>query len=134
MLDSQLLRDHAHDVASQLAKRGFHFDAKAFLNLEEQRKELQIATQALQNERNQRSKAIGMAKAQGQDIEAMRAEVNQMAEELERKKEALDQVLAQMDGMTLLLPNIPHSSVPEGRDEQDNQEVRRWGQPQKFAF
>lgn len=134
MLDSQMLRDQAHAVAKQLAKRGFAFDAEAFLALEEQRKALQIATQALQNERNQRSKAIGIAKAQGQDIEAMRLEVNQMAAELEEKKEALDQTLAQMDAITLLLPNIPHASVPEGRDEQDNQEIRRWGTVKAFDF
>lgn len=134
MLDPQLLRDNPQYVAEQLKKRGFHFDVQAFVILEEQRKLLQVATQALQNDRNQRSKLIGQAKARGEDITAMREEVNRLGEELQSKKAELDEVLKQLDALLYSLPNLPHSSVPEGRDEQDNQEIRRWGTIPTFDF
>lgn len=86
MLDNQLLRENPQWVASQLLRRGFQFDVNAYAALEEQRKELQIATQALQNERNERSKAIGTAKARGENIEPMRQAVAQLGEAMEQKK------------------------------------------------
>ncbi|KTD17329.1 serine--tRNA ligase [Legionella jordanis] len=134
MLDSQLLRDYPEQVAEQLAKRGFHFDVNVFKVLEERRKNLQVSTQALQNERNQRSKAIGQAKARGENIEPMREEVNRIGQELDGKKAELEETLAQLEQMLLTLPNIPHSSVPVGKDEHDNQEVRRWGEVPVFDF
>ncbi|HHF7345529.1 TPA: serine--tRNA ligase [Legionella feeleii] len=134
MLDPQLLRDNPQYVAEQLKKRGFHFDVQAFVVLEDQRKLLQVATQALQNDRNQRSKLIGQAKARGEDITAMREEVNRLGEELQSKKTELDEVLKHLDALLFSLPNLPHPSVPEGRDEQDNQEVRRWGTIPTFDF
>src|SRR5690554_2887519 len=134
MLDSQLLRDNPQFVASQLLKRGFKFDVAFFTALEEQRKSLQVATQALQNERNTRSKAIGEAKSRGEDIEPMRAEVNRIGAELEQKKLELDELLLQLEAISLRLPNIPHESVPVGSDEKDNQEVRRWGTVPVFDF
>lgn len=134
MLDSQLLRDNTSYVAEQLLKRGFHFDAEAFQALEEQRKAIQVATQALQNERNQRSKSIGQAKARGEDIEPMREEVNALGLALDTKKAELDAILTKIEDIALGLPNIPHESVPVGRDEGDNVEVRRWGQPRTFDF
>ncbi|WED43447.1 serine--tRNA ligase [Legionella cardiaca] len=127
MLDSQLLRDNPQYVAEQLLKRGFRFDVKAFTTLEERRKTLQVATQALQNERNQRSKTIGQAKARGEDIEPMREEVNRLGQELDNTKAELEKVLQQLEDIVISLPNLPHSSVPEGKDEHDNREVRRWG-------
>ena len=134
MLDSQLLRENPQFVASQLLKRGFKFDVAAFSALEERRKALQVATQALQNERNTRSKAIGEAKSRGEDIESMRAEVNRLGAELEQKKLELDDVLQQIEAIVLRLPNLPHESVPVGEDEKDNQEVRRWGTVPTFDF
>ena len=134
MLDPQLLRDNPQYVAEQLKKRGFHFDVQAFVILEDQRKLLQVATQALQNDRNQRSKLIGQAKAHGEDITVMREEVNRLGEELQSKKTELDEVLKHLDALLFSLPNLPHPSVPEGRDEQDNQEVRRWGAIPTFDF
>lgn len=134
MLDPQILRDKPHDVAKQLAKRGFHFDADAFVRLEEQRKTLQVATQTLQNERNERSKAIGMAKARGEDIEPLLDMVSNLGSELDQKKTELDQVLAEIDAIQLSLPNLPHASVPEGLDETANVEVRRWGTVPHFDF
>ncbi|CAM2740992.1 Seryl-tRNA synthetase [Legionella steigerwaltii] len=134
MLDIQLLRDDPQFVASQLLKRGFKFDVSSFTALEEKRKALQVATQALQNERNLRSKAIGEAKSRGEDIEPMREEMGRLATELEEKKGELDGLLQQIEAIALRLPNIPHESVPVGEDEQHNQEIRRWGKIPTFDF
>ena len=132
MLDNQLLRENPEFVASELLKRGFKFDVSTFMALEDKRKTLQIATQALQNERNTRSKAIGEAKARGEDIEPMREDVNRLGVELEQKK-WIEQV-EQIEGIALTLPNIPNPSVPVGLDEQGNQEVRKWGTVPHFDF
>lgn len=134
MLDPHILREHPKQVAQQLLTRGFRFDDKAFVLLDEQRKTLQVATQALQNERNQRSKDIGQAKARNEDISVMRAEVHRLGEELDAKKLELAAVLKQIEVLSLSLPNLPHASVPVGKDEQDNQEIRRWGKPAVFEF
>lgn len=134
MLDSQLLRENPHFVASQLLRRGFQFDVSSFIALEERRKALQVATQSLQNERNLRSKAIGEAKARGENIEPMRDDVNRIAVELEQKKTELSDVLSQIDAIAMRLPNIPHDSVPDGVDESGNKEIRRWGTPAQFDF
>jgi len=134
MLDSQLLRENPYLVASELLKRDFIFDVAAFSVLEEKRKTLQIGTQALQNERNMRSKAIGEAKSRGEDIGPMREEVNQIGAELEQKKAELEGVLQQIEAIALSMPNLPHESVPVGKNEQANQEIRRWGTPVRFSF
>lgn len=134
MLDPQLLRDNPQFVADQLAKRGFKFDVNAYVALEIRRKTLQVATQALQTERNQRSKDIGLAKARNEDIAPMRDEVGRIASEMDAKKAQLESVLEEIDAITLRLPNLPHSSVPIGRDEHDNQEIRRWGEVPVFDF
>lgn len=134
MLDPHLLRDNPQYIADQLGKRGFKFDVPAFVALEAQRKALQVATQALQNERNQRSKDIGLAKSRNEDITPMRVDVGRISDEMEAKKAELAAVLAQIEDISLKLPNIPHASVPVGRDEQDNQEIRRWGTIPTFDF
>lgn len=134
MIDPQLLRDNPHLVARLLATRGFQFDADAFIELELRRKTLQMATQALQAQRNQRSKEIGLAKQRQEDITAMREEVGRIADEMDAKKAQLEAILLEIEAITLRLPNIPHESVPIGRDEQDNQEIRRWGDIPVFDF
>lgn len=134
MLDNQLLRENPQYVASELLKRGFQFDVTAFTKLEEKRKLLQVSTQSLQNERNLRSKAIGEAKSRGENIEPMRDEVNKLAAKLEQQKAELDEVLKQIEVITLSLPNIPHESVPVGKDELDNKEIRSWGKVPSFSF
>ncbi|KTD75601.1 serine--tRNA ligase [Legionella waltersii] len=134
MLDNQLLRENPQYVADQLVKRGFQFDVSQYVALEEKRKVLQVETQALQNERNLRSKAIGEAKSRGEDIEPMREAVNKIGQQLEQNKNKLDEVLQQIELITLSLPNIPHESVPFGKDENDNQELRRWGKLPSFDF
>ena len=134
MLDSQLLREDPKAVAVQLAKRGYKFDVEQFNALEEQRKTLQVDTQALQNERNVKSKAIGEAKARGEDIEPMRASVAQLGVSLEEKKLQLESLLKQIEQITLMMPNLPHESVPAGKDETENVELRRWGTVPNFDF
>ena len=134
MLDPHLLRENPKSVAEQLFTRGFRFDVDAYVALEETRKSLQVATQALQNERNQRSKEIGQAKSRNEDIAPMRESVNLISAELDIKKTELDAVLQQIEAICLSLPNLPHASVPVGRDEQDNQEIRRWGSIPSFDF
>ncbi|KTC75456.1 seryl-tRNA synthetase [Legionella birminghamensis] len=134
MLDIQLLRENPHLIAERLATRGFQFNTQQFLQLEEQRKALQVATQALQNERNQRSKAIGLAKSRGEDIDSMREAVNELGKQLETNKQDLDAVLKQLDALLLSIPNLPHESVPLGEDETQNKEVRRWGEIPQFDF
>ncbi|MFI4962566.1 MAG: serine--tRNA ligase [Legionellales bacterium] len=134
MLDIQLLRENPQGVAEQLKKRGYTFDVLVFSDLEDRRKALQVATQSLQNERNVRSKAIGEAKSRGEDIEPMRAEVNRIATELEHNKTELETVLQHIESIALSMPNIAHESVPVGKDEQDNVELRRWGVPKTLDF
>jgi seryl-tRNA synthetase len=134
MLDPKLLRTRLEEVAAGLARRGVALDVEHIRTLESERKELQVHVQELQNERNARSKAIGKAKAEGQDIEPLRAEVAGLGEELGRTQERLAAIQAELDEILLGTPNIPHASVPEGRDESANAEVRRWGEPPVFDF
>ena len=134
MLDQKLLRNDIQFVASQLAKRGYTLDVEAFNELEARRKALQIKTQDLQNERNSKSKNIGKAKAAGEDIQPLLAEVSSLGDELDGAKSELDQVQAELNAMLMSMPNIPHESVPDGLSEEDNVEIRRWGEPTEFDF
>lgn len=134
MLDIQLLREKPEWVAENLARRGFQFDTTLFRELEEQRKAIQVATQQLQNERNTRSKTIGEAKARGEDIEPLRQSVQQLGDALDKKKAELEDVLEKLDNLLIRLPNLAHESVPNGRDEHDNQEIRRVGSVRNFDF
>lgn len=134
MLDPHVIRENPQLIADRLATRGFHFDAKAWLSLDQRRKVLQIATQELQQERNLQSSEIGHAKARGEDIEPLRERVNDIAVELETKKQELTSILAEIEQIHVGLPNLPHESVPVGRDEQDNVVIRQWGEPTSFSF
>lgn len=134
MLDLYLLREQPDEVARRLELRGFSFDAGSYKALEAERKSLQTATQALQNERNQYSKAIGLAKARKEDITSLRSQVTQISEVLEEKKSRLTEVMGALDSLYVSLPNLPHSSVPKGSDEKDNKIIRQWGEPRSFDF
>lgn len=134
MLDPNLLRNEPDAVAKQLARRGFTLDVKYLCSLEEKRKVLQVTTENLQAERNSRSKSIGQAKARGEDIEPLRQQVNSLGDKLQQAKTKLEQLQAEIRQLGLTLPNIPDQSVPDGKDEQDNQEISRWGEPRKFEF
>ncbi|MCU7802477.1 MAG: serine--tRNA ligase [Candidatus Thiodiazotropha sp. (ex Lucinoma borealis)] len=134
MLDPRLLRNNLGEVAQQLARRGYQLDTQQISELEEQRKRLQVESQELQNTRNSRSKSIGKAKAAGEDIQPLLAEVAQLGDKLKALQEALTQVQGELSDITLGIPNLPHESVPDGRDEADNREERRWGEPRSFDF
>ena len=134
MLDPRLVRGEPQTVAKLLAKRGFVLDVAAIEQIEVRRKALQLETEQLQNDRNTRSKNIGKAKAAGQDIAPLLAEVENLKGELDSKSKQLDVVQAELDAILHRLPNIPAAEVPEGKDEHDNVELRRWGTPRTFEF
>ncbi|MCD9482715.1 serine--tRNA ligase [Photobacterium phosphoreum] len=136
MLDSKLLRTELDETAAKLARRGFNLDVETLRNLEEQRKSLQVKTEELQAQRNSRSKSIGQAKAKGDHAEAERimAEVGNLGSELDEAKAALAELQGQLDTITQMLPNIADESVPTGKDESENVEVLRWGQPKAYDF
>ncbi|MCS4282198.1 seryl-tRNA synthetase [Pseudomonas sp. BIGb0278] len=134
MLDAKLLRGQLQEVADRLASRGFSLDVARIESLEERRKAVQTRTEQLQAERNARSKSIGQAKAKGEDIAPLMADVERMANELAAGKTELDEIQAELDGILLTIPNLPDASVPIGADEDGNVEVRRWGTPRAFDF
>ena len=134
MIDPKLLRQSTADVAAKLARRGYDFDADAYLALEERRKELQVETEQLQSERNSSSKNIGKAKAQGEDIAPLLAAVADLGDRLSTSDSALQVIQDQLRDIELDLPNILDDSVPDGKDESDNLEVRTWGTPAEPGF
>jgi seryl-tRNA synthetase len=135
MLDPNLLRAQLAQTAERLkTARGFDLDVPAFERLETERKQLQTRTQDLQNLRNTRSKAIGMAKAKGEDTAALMAEVASFGEELKQSELRLEEIKGEIADLSLRIPNIPHESVPAGTDETQNAEIHRWGTPRVFDF
>lgn len=134
MLDPKFLRSDIDTTAARLATRGYSLDVEAFSALEEKRKALQVKTQELQNERNVRSKSIGKAKAQGEDIAPLLAEVGKLGDELDAAKAELQLVLNEINSYTQGIPNLPDESVPQGESEDDNVEISRWGTPRTFDF
>jgi len=132
MLDPKLLRTELRQVAEKLERRNFTLDVEHIESLEVRRKELQVEVQNLQNERNTGSKSIGRAKAAGQDIQPLLAQVAELGEKLKAGQESLETVQGKLSEIAMGVPNIPDDSVPEGRDEQDNREERRWGEPRAF--
>lgn len=134
MLDPKLLRTELATVAEKLKDRGFELDVNHVEALEIKRKELQIHTQELQNQRNSKSKNIGKAKAAGEDIQPLLDEVAKLGDELKQAEQALSQLQTEISDYSLGIPNIPHDSVPVGNDESDNREERTWGEPRAFDF
>jgi seryl-tRNA synthetase len=134
MLDIQALRNDLDSVVEQLQKRGFAFDAAKFTALEQERKTVQTRTQDLQAKRNNASKQIGMAKAKGEDVTAIMAEVAGLGDQLKADETRLGELQKELQDMLLNVPNLPHTSVPQGKSEEDNVEVRRIGTPRVFDF
>ncbi|MDJ0862080.1 MAG: serine--tRNA ligase [Gammaproteobacteria bacterium] len=134
MLDPRRLRNELPNMASQLARRGFTLDTERLSQLEAERKHIQVRTQELQTERNARSKGIGKAKAAGEDIAPQRAEVSRLGDQLREAESGLARIQAELDQILLEIPNIPHESVPVGKDESANAEMRRWGELPHFDF
>ncbi|WP_281557422.1 serine--tRNA ligase [Thalassomonas sp. RHCl1] len=134
MLDPKLLRTDLENIATALAKRGFKLDTEQLSALEEQRKGIQVKTQELQNQRNTRSKSIGQAKARGEDIQPLLAEVSQLGDDLKAAEEEQNKVLADINAIASAIPNLMDESVPHGDSEDDNVEIKRWGTPREFDF
>ncbi|WP_040725598.1 serine--tRNA ligase [Thiomicrorhabdus sp. Kp2] len=134
MLDAKLLRTDLETVAEKLKTRGFELNTAQIQELEAQRKELQTKAQNLQAERNSRSKGIGKAKAQGDDIAPLLAEVENLKSQLEEAEQASEAVQAQIEEIYAGIPNLPHESVPVGLSEDQNVEIRKWGEPKSFTF
>ncbi len=134
MIDPKLLRNSAEEVKANLARRGFDFAVDHYLALEDKRKELQIETETLQSERNTRSKAIGQAKAKGEDIAPLLAAVTDLGGHLEVSQNVLQVVQKELRDIELGLPNMLHDDVPDGSNEDDNIEVRRWGEKPNLEF
>ena len=134
MLDIKLLRSDIKAVADQLERRAFTLDTDQFQALEDKRKVLQTATQDLQNERNTRSKSIGQAKAKGEDIKPLLAEVSDLGDKLKAAEQELGELQTEIDTIVMGIPNLLDASVPTGQTEDDNVEIRSWGEPTEFDF
>lgn len=134
MLDSKYLRQDVGQTAARLAARGYELDVAKVTELEEQRKTLQVKTQELQSQRNASAKAIGQAKAKGEDAQPLLDAVANLGSELDATKKAQDEVLNAINEIALAIPNLPDESVPEGADEDDNVEILTWGTPKKYDF
>lgn len=134
MLDLKQLRTEPQQIAAGLARRGFQLDLNLLESLETERRQAQADAQALQTERNARSKQIGKAKAAGEDITPLLAEVENLGDQHKAAEARLDKVLEQLTELAMGLPNIPQDDVPVGKDENDNVEISRWGTPRQFDF
>ena len=135
MLEPSLLRQHLADTAARLRRlRGFDLPVERLESLESERKQIQVRTQELQNLRNTRSKAIGQAKAKGEDVAPLLAEVAGLGDELKASEERLDAIRGEIEAIALGVPNLPDPSVPAGADETGNVEQHRWGAPRAFDF
>ncbi len=134
MIDPKLLRSDLQGLSSQLARRKYELDVAAIEALEARRKDIQVRTQALQAERNARSKSIGKAKAQGEDIAPLLAEVGKLGDELKAAEAELDELQQQLQSIIMGIPNLLQDSVPDGLSEDDNVEIHRWGEPKTFDF
>ena len=134
MLDPQLLRNDPEGVAATLARRGYEFDVAGWNDLDARRKDLQLSTQDLQNRKNQSAKSIGQAKARGEDIQPLLNDVKNLGEELAQTEQAFAEVRDRQLAWQMEMPNLPLSDVPDGQDENDNVEIRKWGEPTAFDF
>lgn len=134
MLDSKLLRTEPEKVAANLARRGFQLDVAKLQALEDQRKKWHVRVDELRNERNTNAKSVGKAKAQGQDIAPLLKQVEELGNQLAAAEVELNGVQAELDQLVQGLPNLLQDSVPDGKDETANVEVRRWGTPKQFEY
>ncbi|MGZ8193831.1 MAG: serine--tRNA ligase, partial [Methylobacter sp.] len=134
MLDPRLFRADLDFVKKQLSRRSVDFNAEYYAELEARRKDIQVKTQDLQNERNSRSKSIGQAKAKGEDIQPLLDQVQHMANQLKDAEMELSEIQAKMTELMEGIPNILDESVPDGKNEADNIEISRWGEIPVFDF
>lgn len=134
MLDPKLIRNSLKEVADNLARRGYHLDVNRLNDLESQRKKLQVQIQELQNARNVQSKAVGLAKSQGKDIADELIQLKELSDALKALDSEFGKIQNQLESLLADVPNLIHSSVPDGKSEKDNQLIRQWGEPKQFKF
>ncbi len=134
MLDPKALRNDPEKIAEQLKRRGFELDVQAFHTLESKRRVLQDKTQELQTKRNKASKQIGIAKAKGEDVASTMAEVANLGDDLKKNESALAECQQALSDFQLMIPNVLNESVPDGKSEEDNKEIRKWGELPKQDF
>lgn len=134
MLDPKLIRNDLETIAKKMATRGITLDTRKIFALEDQRKALQVTVQELQNERNVHAKSVGQAKAKGENVELLLAEVKTLGDKLKSTEEEFNRVQDELQQLLAMIPNLPHDSVPVGKSEEDNQVVRTWGEPTQFNF
>src|SRR3989304_4838673 len=134
MLDPRLFRTDLENTAAKLARRSYRLDTQALATIEEKRKRVQVIAQQFQQERNAKSKAIGIAKSKSADTTRLMQEVTDTGAALKQAEGELEQIQNELIEMALGIPNIPHASVPDGKDDNDNKELRRWGEPRQFSF
>ncbi len=136
MLDSKLLRTELDETAAKLARRGFKLDVDTIRTLEEQRKSIQVEVENLQSSRNSISKQIGqlMSKGDKEGAEEVKKQIGSLGDDLDAKKAELDKIQAQLEAITQTVPNLPDDEVPDGKDENDNVEISRWGEPKTYDF
>jgi len=134
MLDPRLFRSELEFVQQQLKRRGIDFDVDSYLALESRRKDMQVKTQDLQNERNTRSKAIGQAKAKGEDIQPLLDQVQDLGDQLKAAENELSEIQGQLNVIMEGVPNILDEAVPAGKSDEENIEISRWGEPCQFDF
>jgi seryl-tRNA synthetase len=134
MLDPKQLRTNLDELVRKLARRGYQLDTVSLAALEEKRKRVQMIAQQFQSERNAKSKMIGAAKSKGQDTSRLMQEVANTGAALMQSENELARIQSDLSEVALGIPNIPHDSVPDGKDETENKEIRRWGEPRKFEF
>ena len=134
MLDPRLFRTNLDEVAALVARRGFEINPDSFIALETRRKAIQVLTQNLQNERNTRSKSIGQAKARGEDVQPLLDAVANLGDKLKESEQELEAIQAQLEDLLLNIPNILDADVPDGKGDEGNVEIKRWGGPPVFEF
>ncbi len=134
MLDPKYVRANPEEVAALLRKKHYELDVERIMSLDAERKSIQLRTEQLQSERKSGSKQFGMLKAKGEDVTELKSRLDSINGELKTSEQTLKDLQAELDGIFLTVPNLPHESVPEGKDEEDNLEVRKWGEPTQLDF
>lgn len=134
MIDPKLLRTELDTVAEKLAKRGYELDKAFWQQVEEQRKSIQVKTEELQAKKNAGAKQVGLMKRNGENTDALMAEMATISSEMKQAEDALKALQDKILAAALTIPNLPDDSVPAGKDENDNVEMRRWGEPRQFDF
>ena len=134
MLDMKWVRDHYDEVAEMLASRNNAFPLDRYKELDEERRKTLLRVESLKEKRNSGSKEVAVKKKAGEDTTALQNEIRALGEEIKELDDKSAEIQNELDELALKLPNMPHSSVPKGKDEHDNVEMRRWGEPRKFDF